>query len=689
MRKYVLLLMLISSFGSVATAAPISHDMLDESNFNTRFDGAAQNDLLSIRSVLVGELNNNSQQDLIFGTPNSDDYGRTNSGSLFILFDYSTVNQMPISETKDLLSLQNYDVKFYGGDGESLPTGTGGSAIAIGDINNDGKNDLAIGAETATYAGRAYCGAVYVILNELLSTLSGDVDISDPNNHSYKIIGAAAVHVLGSSVIIADYNSDNSDDLIVGAGLASYNGRNFSGSIYLIENTIVSTISGPGDVLDLSNADNYSYRFDGALEQHMLGYHRTDVADLDNSGENDLIFSVPLTNYVSSQSGSIYMIPDTTLNGSKIIDLNDDSNYEFRLDGPAAEFQTNIEVGDIQELNNDGHLDLIICAPFAENDGNTFSGSVYVLYNELLNSFTEKVMLLESDTTFNLRFDGAGADYTLGDYYALAKDINNDGSTDLAFSSGEADNNGREDAGAIYVVYHSIFNNHLGTGNVIPLNDESNVSIIYDGATPGDYFSSWGLAINDINGDGKYDYLASSSKTDFHGRDDSGSVYTIINFPHTVTTETATGQTTPGETFIISGNTAAAYSTTEIRGIEFSIDTNSYDASWKDCIPIDGEYDSTYEDFYCEWVFDKPGNHTIYLRAFDENHSYTAQGSYLGVSISVQTEDTETPPTEELQKTGTASQKQITIAIIFLLIIAAGLASLTYIADETTKIKQD
>src|SRR5262245_32047953 len=60
------------------------------------------------------------------------------------------------------------------------------------------------------------------------------------------------------------------------------------------------------------------------------------------------------------------------------LDLSRDAT--FRADGAAAGDNAGIAVAAAGDVNGDGHDDIVVGAPFADNNGRSESGSVYVLF---------------------------------------------------------------------------------------------------------------------------------------------------------------------------------------------------------------------------------------------------------------------------------------------------------------------
>ncbi|MDZ8223555.1 MAG: integrin alpha, partial [Nostoc sp. ChiVER01] len=131
---------------------------------------------------------------------------------------------------------------------------SGHSVSNAGDINNDGIDDLIIGAIFADPNGNSDAGQSYVVFGRtnLGSRGTGTFYLSNLNGtNGFFINGIAAKNYSATSVSNAgDINNDGIDDLIIGASGASPNGITQAGQSYVV---FGGKNLGSGGSLNLSN----------------------------------------------------------------------------------------------------------------------------------------------------------------------------------------------------------------------------------------------------------------------------------------------------------------------------------------------------------------------------------------------------------------------------------------------------
>jgi len=174
-------------------------------------------------NILVADINNDEIDEIIISNP-GDDFivkGRADNGSVSIL-----------SYKEEWL-----DKEFYLDQAPPLmqiwgePGSVGiGDALAVGDINGDGRLELALSSLNTMYETFEGAGVVYLIDN--IGSRSGNVDLAE-NLSIIKFNGTISNEAVGSSLSAGDLNGDGIEDLLIGASGGSKDSDNIPGKVYV------------------------------------------------------------------------------------------------------------------------------------------------------------------------------------------------------------------------------------------------------------------------------------------------------------------------------------------------------------------------------------------------------------------------------------------------------------------------
>ena len=144
--------------------------------------GGVRGDTLGTSAGGAGDINIDGYNDVIVGTLNASPGGRSQAGEVYVIYGNTTLSDIDLSVT-DTTSPSYFSntkgFKILGGvDGDRL----GVSVASAGDINNDGYDDIIVGASNADPGGRNRAGEAYVIYGyEGESFQLGDLTIVNEN----------------------------------------------------------------------------------------------------------------------------------------------------------------------------------------------------------------------------------------------------------------------------------------------------------------------------------------------------------------------------------------------------------------------------------------------------------------------------------------------------------------------------
>lgn len=330
--------------------------------------------------VCGGDINHDGYSDLIIttagiGAPNSNPHTRAVSET-FVIFGEQDVANVDLSDPTSYEGFRVY--------GKAATDGSGGPISVIGDINNDGIDDFALGANNTDSNGssKSFEGVAYVLFGHSgTSDTWHDISLGNLSNaDGFKILGVDANDELGGEISGAgDVNGDGVDDVIVAArrGDGLSNGKSDAGEVYVIYGK--DGLSADIDLSKLTSHDGF--RIYGRDAGDLFGDSVAAAGDVNGDGFGDLIVGASLAagaGNLSPKAGEVYVIFGGE--GMTDIDLADSTSWDgILLYGAKAEDHAGFSVSSAGDVNSDGYGDLIIGAPLADISGQD-SGAAYVLY---------------------------------------------------------------------------------------------------------------------------------------------------------------------------------------------------------------------------------------------------------------------------------------------------------------------
>ncbi len=483
-------------------ALPQGVDLLSEAN--VRLAGGSAGDRAGVSVASAGDVNGDGVADLAVGAHYADNNGRLDSGSVYVVFGRS--------------SLGNVDLAALGSDGfriDGAAAGDGaGYAVASADVNGDQLSDVILGAPTADSNGVLDTGAVYVVYGKVSP---GNVDLataSQGDDNGFRIVGAAAGDEAGISVGAAgDLTGDGRSELLLGASGADNRGRIDSGSAYVV----FGAPSSGGFNLSLIGA--YGFQIDGAVAGDRAGSAVAGGGDVNGDGNLDLVVGAPFADdNARADSGSVYVVYGKPSMAN--VDLAALGPGLFRVTGEGGGDLAGISVA-VGEVTGDSRSEVIIGAPYADNNGRKDSGSAYVVFGIVSSSGFDLSLI----GAYGFRIDGGAAGDASGFEVAGGGDLNGDGLGDIAVGAWGSDSNARDKSGSVDVVFGRPFS-FSGPVDLATLGPGG---FHIAGAAAGDEAGTRVADLGDVNGDSHPDLIIGAPKADGVGAD-SGAAYVIYGY---------------------------------------------------------------------------------------------------------------------------------------------------------------
>ena len=239
----------------------------------------------------IADLNGDTIPDLVVGARGDDD-GATDQGGLWILYldtNGTVKNHSKISGLKgNFTGTLDADDQF------------GYSVESLGDLDNDGVGDIAVGSINNDDGG-SNRGAVWILFLNSNGTVKSHQKISDTTgNFTSKL---ADGDQFGSAITnIGDINGDNITDIAVSATLHDDTGDN-TGAVWIL---LLNTDGTVKEDFEISSSQG---NFVGNLEsEDKFGSSLTPLGDLDNDGLLDMAVGCFHDDDGGLDKGAIYLL---------------------------------------------------------------------------------------------------------------------------------------------------------------------------------------------------------------------------------------------------------------------------------------------------------------------------------------------------------------------------------------------
>ncbi len=372
----------------------------------------------------------------------------------------------------------------------------GSSVSGAGDVNDDGIEDLIIGARYADPNGSG-SGESYVIFGRT-DGFAASFDLSNlDGTDGFAIPGLDSSDYSGVVSGAGDVNGDGIDDLIIGAPYADPNGTE-SGESYVI----FGRSDGFAASFDLSNLDGTDgFVVPGLNPGDLNGRSVSGAGDVNGDGIEDMIIGAPdaYPNYYGL--GENYVVFGRSDGFAASLDLSDlDGTDGFVVPGKNANVFVGAACSGAGDVNGDGIDDIIIGADDNDPIGSA-NGKSFVIFGRS-DGFAASLDLSRLDGSDGFTIAGIDPGDYLGGKVSGAGDVNGDGIDDLIIGAAGADPNGSR-SGESYVV----FGRSDGFAASLDLSSlDGSDGFVIPGKNEGDLCGSVSGA-GDVNGDGIDDII--------------------------------------------------------------------------------------------------------------------------------------------------------------------------------------
>jgi hypothetical protein len=323
--------------------------------------GLVQGDRFGAAVASLGDVNGDGAQDVAVGAPGTDD-DSAKTGAAWVLFlaaDGAIQGSQELSATTGGFTgpLDNVDL-------------FGTSVAGLGDLDQDGVPDLAVGAIGDDNGGNKN-GAVWILLLNADGTVKAEQKISDTMGGFSG--GLDNVEEFGLALGAAgDVDGDGVGDLAVGASIETSTGVK-QGGLYLLFLNPDGTVKASQEISAREGG------FTGVLDNvDEFGSAVVGIGDLDQDGVPDLAAGAPGDDDGGSKTGAVWVLflnPDGTVKAQQKISAAE-GGFGGAL-APGDRFGSALAL--LGDLDPDEQADLVVGAPGDAGAG-ALRGAVWMLF---------------------------------------------------------------------------------------------------------------------------------------------------------------------------------------------------------------------------------------------------------------------------------------------------------------------
>ncbi|MCP4807195.1 MAG: hypothetical protein GY913_26280 [Proteobacteria bacterium] len=349
--------------------------------------GESSSSSLGYAVANAGDIDGDGTDDLLLGAYAKGSY----AGSAYLV--YGSASALTDASVGDV------GVEYFGaGTSDYLGYGVAG----LGDINDDGFADFALGAYGDDDNG-SYSGSVWIHYGSASALSGGGTGSADAQLYGGGSSGYVGFYTSFDGV--GDIDGDGIDDAAFGS---YYNANSYYGGVYLYYGS-TSAMSGSAAV-----ATNADASFSGSGIYDYFGRTVTG-GDLTGDGYSDLI---AWEYYGGSDTGAVFVFEgSTSVSGS--YSASSDATYTWTGGASYDYFGRSLAVADI---NGDGDDDLIVGAG-GEDTGGSTAGATYIIYGPMTTG--------GDHSTTDVQIYGDNTSEYLGYYGVAGGDLDGDGADDV------------------------------------------------------------------------------------------------------------------------------------------------------------------------------------------------------------------------------------------------------------------
>ena len=492
----------LMSTGAIAQAqgfpASINLQDLDGSN-GFVINGIDINDASGNSVSSAGDINGDGVDDVIIGAANADSNGVNGTGESYVVFGGAGVGSSGSLDLSSLDGVSGFVINSTNEFGE-----LGRSVSSAGDINDDGVDDVILGAPGGISDQNVLSESSYVVFGGTGMASGGSLNLADLDGvNGFVINSIDGYNRAGESISGAgDINGDGIDDVIIGAPDADPSGAYNAGESYVV---FGGRDVGSGGSLNLSGLDGVNgFVINGVDDYNHSGESVSGVGDINGDGVGDVIIAA--RNYgINTASKSYVVFGGNNVGRGGSLNLSSlDGVNGFVINATVQFESSNLSVSGAGDINGDGVNDVIIGDRLASPNGVIYAGESYVVFGGADVGSGGSLNVSDLDGVNGFVIAGIDQYDQSGISVSGAGDINGDGFADVIIGSSESDEY-NPGAGTSYVVFGGA--SFVDSSSVDLSSLDGDDGFVINGINLYESFGSSVSSAGDINGDGIADII--------------------------------------------------------------------------------------------------------------------------------------------------------------------------------------
>ena len=326
----------------------------------------------------------------------------------------------------------------------------GDSLSSLGDVNNDGYADFAVGAPSRHQHWKGQLQGFLGRPRYANTSVSFTINGNDRNEN-----------LAGSIAGVGDVDNDGYHDFVIGAP-STYSSFNEYGRAYLIFGGPSAPLNGTFDIQDIL-ANDQGVRFSTNVLGSWLGAAVAPAGDRNNDGFADFLIgapwqaldSGPIDGQYDLQAGRVYLICGRARNNSASTGLLDQSPIDVatgscsQILGSSEEEQLGYTMSPAGSLDGDVYDDFVLSSFMRDFPGMERAGAAYIFRGNMVPSSTSSAAATGNVGT---TYRGDYSSLRLGTAVDGGGDVDGDGVPDVLIASAW-DTSTSPYLGAAYIVF--------------------------------------------------------------------------------------------------------------------------------------------------------------------------------------------------------------------------------------------